>query len=679
MATEKVEILQVDTEPSKVSVKDLRKELKSLKDELLNLDEGTAEYNATLQKAADIQHTLKEQMEEVNASAMDAGQILGNATKAVAGMTGAFQVGAGIMNMFGVESETSMEMLAKMQNVMAITQGFQAIDDGIKGFKRLGIAIKSSTAAQKLFGDMQLVSATKTKILELATKAWGKALIATGIGAIIVLIGTLIANLDKLTAAFESSSKKAAKAAKSANESMVSGLENEIEIMEASGASVDELYKKHYELYQMKRKQMVQDLKLIKDKNSEEYKEAKAALDALDQEQKVANAKYQKHINDKHADEAKSNQKAADDAKKKREQDAENRRKERENQRKQDLENIDTINAELAAKRRTDEENELFNLTEKYNTQLALLTKYGQDTTQLTETYKAETKAVKDKYDAEEKAKLAENNKKKSEDLLKGYDEQVAATELGEQKLLATRMEMLANGQLTQQEFDDLIKQDADNKLNDEIENLTLLLENEELIGDERIALEEKLAAKKIELNQKVLDDKKVKVEAEKELEKEKANALMKIAGALSGALDDAADLAEEGSKEQKALKISSAIIDGILGGIAAFTGMIQTIPGPAGMIAGALAASTVAISTAASIKKMAAVKVGKGGGGGGANMPSVSLNGLAASQAPVQATTQVTGASTEAAMQDTRVYVVESDITDTQRKVSIAEAEATF
>ena len=400
MATEKVEILQVDTEPSKVSVKDLRKEMKSLKDELLNLDEGTAEYNATLQKAADIQNTLKEQMEEVNASAMDAGQILGNATNAVAGMTGAFQAGVGIMNMFGVESEASMEMIAKMQNVMAITQGFKAIDEGIKGFKRLGLAIKSTTVFQKLFGDAQVVSAAKTKILELATKAWGKALIATGIGAIIVLIGTLIANLDKLTAAFESSSKKEAKAAKSANESMISGLENEIEIMEASGASVDELYKKHYELYQMKRKQMVQDLKLIKDKNSKEYKEAKAALDALDQEQKVANAKYKKNIDDRNKEKAKSDQKAIDDDKKKREQDAENRRKERENQRKQDLENIDTLNAELAAKRRTDEENELFNLKEKYDKQLALLTQYGQDTTLLTETYKAETKAITDKYDA---------------------------------------------------------------------------------------------------------------------------------------------------------------------------------------------------------------------------------------------------------------------------------------
>ena len=75
----------------------------------------------------------------------------------------------------------------------------------------------------------------------------------------------------------------------------------------------------------------------------------------------------------------------------------------------------------------------------------------------------------------------------------------------------------------------------------------------------------------------------------------------------------------------------------------------------------------------------MKAVPVGKGGGGGGASIPSVSLASLAATQAPVQATTQVTGASTEAAIKDNRVYVVESDITNTQRKVSTAEAEATF
>ena len=102
-----------------------------------------------------------------------------------------------------------------------------------------------------------------------------------------------------------------------------------------------------------------------------------------------------------------------------------------------------------------------------------------------------------------------------------------------------------------------------------------------------------------------------------------------------------------------------------------------QTLPTPFNFVVGAANAATVLATGFASIKKMKAV--GGSGSGGGPSIPSVSLSGLAASQAPVQATTQVTGASTEAAMVDTRVYVVESDITNTQRKVSTAEAEATF
>lgn len=682
MATEKVDILQVNTEPSRNSVKDLRKELKSLKDEMLNLEEGNVQYNATLQKAAGIQHTLKEQMENVNASAMDAGQILGNATNAVAGMTGAFQAGAGIMNLFGVESEASMEMIAKMQNVMAITQGFQAIDDGMKAFKRLGIAIKATTVFQKLFGDMQLVSAAKTKILELATKGWGKALIATGIGAIIVLIGTLIANLDKLTAAFESSSEKAEKAAKNASKNNIQRMKDELRLMEARGASKEEIYKQEYAIYQAERKDAKEALDAIKDKNSQEYADAKQLLHDLDMDQKEANEKYLTGVREKNQKDKDDTAKTAEEKRKTSEAEAKRESDKKEQIKNDELKEISEI--EKAAKKeqedrnRTEKEVELNDLKIKYDEQLALYKKHKKDTSTITAEYEATKADIEKKYDDVAIKLIEETNKKKSENLLAQYDEQVAATELGEQKLLATRMEMLASGQLSQDEFDALNKQDADNKLNDEIENLTALLDAEQLVGDERIKVEEKLAGKKIELSQKVLDQKKTDAEAEKALEKEKAESMMKIAGALSGALAGAADLAEEGSKEQKALKISSAIIDGILGGISAYTGMIETIPGPAGIIAGVLAASTVAMSVAASIKKMKAVPVGKGGGGG-ANIPSISMAGLSASQAPVQATTQVTGASTEAAMQDTRVYVVESDITNTQRKVETAEAEATF
>ena len=178
MATEKVRVINIDTNPAEASVKELRGELKELRNTLLSTEEGTEEYNQALVKSANIQHTLKEQMEEINASVMDFGQITGNVVKATGGMVAGFQAAQATMNLFGVENEAVLKSLEKMQNLMAITQAIPAIDDGIKGFKRLSTAI--STAAG-------------------ATSKFGKALISTGLGALAVALGYLITNFDEIS------------------------------------------------------------------------------------------------------------------------------------------------------------------------------------------------------------------------------------------------------------------------------------------------------------------------------------------------------------------------------------------------------------------------------------------------------------------------------------------------
>ena len=180
MATENVKVVKIDTGEAQTSVKELRSQLKQLKDTMLSVEEGTKEYNDALQQAANIQHTLKEQMEEVNASAMDFGQIAGNVVKGVGGMVAGFQAAQATMNLFGIENETVIKSLQKMQSLMAITQAIPAIDDGVKAFKRLGLAIKGATVG---------MSSLK------------KALISTGIGAAVVAVGALVANFDKLKAA----------------------------------------------------------------------------------------------------------------------------------------------------------------------------------------------------------------------------------------------------------------------------------------------------------------------------------------------------------------------------------------------------------------------------------------------------------------------------------------------
>jgi len=86
------------------------------------------------------------------------------------------------MNLFGVENETVIKSLQQMQNLMAITQALPALDNGVKAFKRLGLVIKSATAGMNGF------------------KA---ALMSTGIGALVVALGALVANWDKVTEAMK--------------------------------------------------------------------------------------------------------------------------------------------------------------------------------------------------------------------------------------------------------------------------------------------------------------------------------------------------------------------------------------------------------------------------------------------------------------------------------------------
>lgn len=219
MATEKKRVIKLDTKQASKSVKELRDELKELKDTLLSTEKGTSEYNEAMAQAAEIQHTLKEQMEEVNASAMDTGQIIGNAAKTFAGFTGTIQAVQGALNLMGIESEGVTEAIKTMQSIMAITSGLTAIDNGIKSFKRLGLVIKNSEVVMKLFGNTtkatsaaeqaqsaatkglagsMVATTASTTAASVAMKVFRTALISTGIGAIVVAIGLLIANMDKL-------------------------------------------------------------------------------------------------------------------------------------------------------------------------------------------------------------------------------------------------------------------------------------------------------------------------------------------------------------------------------------------------------------------------------------------------------------------------------------------------
>ena len=215
----KKKVVDIDTKNAEKSVKSMRQELKALQDQLLNLEKGSVEYSQVLQQAANISHELREQTQELSASAMDFGQIMTNTTSTIGVVVAGFQTLTASMTLMGIENKDALETIKKLQALMAFTQGIAGIEKGIKSFKRLVDVISNSTVVAKLFNTTTTATATaekaaaaSTTALEgamvgdtvatgaatVATKAFRKALISTGIGAIIVAIGTLIAYLEDL-------------------------------------------------------------------------------------------------------------------------------------------------------------------------------------------------------------------------------------------------------------------------------------------------------------------------------------------------------------------------------------------------------------------------------------------------------------------------------------------------
>ena len=99
-------------------------------------------------------------------------------TASLSGVAGGFSALQGAVGLFGKENEDLQKTLVKVQSAMALSQGLQAVGESIDSFKQLGTVIKT-----------QVVSAFSTL---------RGALIATGIGALAIGIGLVVANFDKV-------------------------------------------------------------------------------------------------------------------------------------------------------------------------------------------------------------------------------------------------------------------------------------------------------------------------------------------------------------------------------------------------------------------------------------------------------------------------------------------------
>lgn len=219
---------------------------------------------------------------------------------------------------------------------------------------------------------------------------------------------------------------------------------------------------------------------------------------------------------------------------------------------------------------------------------------------------------------------------------------------------------------------------------------------NQELLNDEQITEKERqrilletdelrrdLVVREKKYNADSLKNKKLVEEQKKQYT---IDAAMAGLNAIGAALSAAADLEEEGSQKQKDLQIAATTINTLAGAVGAFLQGMASYPMPYGAIIGAVGAAAATAAGVAQIAKMKSSSKDSSASGASVAAPSMpeldmtEVNPLLDEQADLNRleTSGLEGDSGKN-QEPTRVYVVESDITETQNRVRVLEDNATF
>lgn len=190
MADDKVALeIFIEADKAEMTLGDLEAGFDSMKERLKNVGRGSEEFKTLSTAMAQTSKEIKNI--ELGFEGLDREQVaseIGSVAGAVGDLTTSFIL-------LGGENETMEQIGRNIEKAIAISMGLKGAIEGISSASKLWTNVLSKTEGAQ-------------KLLTLATKGWGKALIATGIGAIIGLVGTLIAKWDDLTVAIGMSTKE---------------------------------------------------------------------------------------------------------------------------------------------------------------------------------------------------------------------------------------------------------------------------------------------------------------------------------------------------------------------------------------------------------------------------------------------------------------------------------------
>ena len=678
MAKEIVFQINTDTSQSVKNLEQLEEAINSLKEELKTAEFGSDEFKRLSGQLQNAQSEVKKF--EKTFEGLEPEKKVEAFAKVGEALAGGFAAATGTLALFGEESEAVNKLAEKSQQAVAVALGLRAVAEGAVQAsiaKRL-VTEALSNAGTKVAIATQAAFNLVVGVGSNAMKLFRVALASTGIGALVVGLGLLISNFDKvvsfaksivnrfetlkilvgaLTDAWtylseavglaDTAEEKAAARAeirKKNSDMRVKQIEREIALLEAQGATEEEIYNKQVKIYRDRIKAET-DLYNTKRATGEATREEFEALQDLGNEYAVFIATRTKKLQEEKEKEIQAQKEK--NAKLKEEQ-----TKYLQDISKQ-LEDARIANISDAAEREIKAE------------EIALQRKFA---------------AIKG--NSEKENQLRAELQKSSDEKIKGIRaEALKATTEKEREEALKKQEQFYKDAIANIDATILAGKEGSVALLDAQKEQALLIRNQSLAQEgltrgEQLKINEEYNARIRELN-------KAQVDFEQALAIQKRDAVISAAQNTLSALNVIAELAnkngEKQSAAQKALAIAGLAVNTAvsIGNTIAGATAAAAAGGPAApfLLAGYIASGLATVlANFASAKKLL-------GGASGASSASSGLNGGGVQPpSPSNITTSPsTNLENKTESINVKAYVVESDMTSAQQSAQKTKQLATI
>lgn len=641
-------------------IAEINSQLKGLDESIGNSQRNVGSYKddviAALNEVGGGVMTYSEEWSQVQKSTEQTRAKFESVQKVASGVASGFAAVQGAAALLGSENEALEKTFVKVQSAMAIAQGIGGLKDFVEGVSQAKVAFKGATMGVKSFiGGLSGVK---------------KAIMATGIGVLVVAVGTLIAYWDDLVNMFGNSEDEI-KRVKGVVDDLKESLENFdedsnfiIRMAEAAGKTKQEILALRLEQARLAQEQaqVAKDkaqTNLDKARKDEWYWNGKsdeliAAEEAYNEATEIEEARYKavkKVLDEMTIYEEEMRTKKREDAKKS----AAEARKQTEDEANANKEKAKEI-AEEARKALIDtKKEELDELKRNYDEKKALLEKYGVDTTNLTAAYELKRNEIINKYADEEK-----NAAQEKENFLRS----LKVSTLGDEDREIAEL--------------DIQFEEYKNKFQLNKEELLIIEEwYQQRLAEIRDNYRKEEQAKEWVFLQNMKEDTKALIGNTTQAASAAMSSASQILSALAANQDQTN---KEGFEKAKKMQIASATMNMLAGITAALSGLFTTKTGPWDLILAGIQAATIAATGGIQIANIKKQQYDGSGGVGNLNGAGATPNISMADMMPIQYTRElITDTETANINKEQRVYVLESDITETQENVAVKEANASF